>query len=164
MTQPGFRALLAGLFLCVLMPVAGATELPAFDLPTPEGGRITLAEFRGQWVVVNFWATWCPPCLEEMPELDEFHRTHAEHGRSVIGVNFETLPADELQAFIGAHFGELAFPIALSGARPLAGFTLLGMPTTFIIDPDGRIVDTHLGKVDRALLERRLELLGAMGH
>lgn len=149
------------LWLLLAPGSATAGEHPDFDLPAAGGGRIALADFRGEWVVVNFWATWCPPCLEEMPELDAFHRAHADQGHSVIGVNFETISPERLDAFVQEHFGELAFPIALSDARPVQGFSLLGMPTTFIIDPQGRIADTHLGKVDRAMLERRLEMLGA---
>lgn len=82
------RLLLLVLLLALIAPV-GATGLD-FTLPNLDGRPVRLADFRGQWTVVNFWASWCTPCLLEMPELESFHQ--AQRGRAaVIGVNFENL-------------------------------------------------------------------------
>lgn len=70
-----------------------------FALPDLKGQTVRLADFRGQWVIVNFWATWRTPCLLEMPELQAFHQAH--HTRAVvIGVNFEEIAASHIQPFV----------------------------------------------------------------
>lgn len=132
-----------------------------FTLPTADEGEYTLSDHRGEWVVVNFWATWCPPCLEEMPELDAFHQAYAERGWSVVGINYEPLPAADIQTFLKARFDGVSFPIALSDAQDVEGFEIMAMPTTFIVSPDGNIVSTHLGQVTKASLELTLKELGA---
>lgn len=125
-----------------------------FTLPGINQQTVRLADFRGRWVVVNFWATWCTPCLLEMPELQEFYQT--QHARvAVIGVNFDDLPADKIQAFV-EQLG-LSFPIALSGGQPVRGFDIKGLPTTFLVSPTGQLSDMHLGPVNAALLTKRLD-------
>ena len=142
--------LLALLF--TLSPTTGAAGLD-FTLPGLDGRLVRLANFRGQWVIVNFWASWCTPCLLEMPELESFYQ--AQRGRAVVvGVNSEALAPDEIRLFI-ERLG-VTFPIALSAGQRLPGFSLKGLPTTFLVSPTGAIVHTHLGAVNATLLAERL--------
>ncbi len=153
--------LMALLILALLAMIAPArAQGPNFILPGVDGQPVRLADFHGRWVIVNFWATWCTPCLLEMPELQTFHDQHHEQA-IVIGVNFEDIAPSEIRAFVERL--AITFPIALSGSEPLPGFDLKGLPTTFLISPAGELVDTHLGTVNAAMLAERLTELGSAG-
>ncbi|MDG4550642.1 MAG: redoxin domain-containing protein [Candidatus Contendobacter sp.] len=152
------RLLLLVLLLALIAPV-GATGLD-FTLPNLDGRPVRLADFRGQWTVVNFWASWCTPCLLEMPELESFHQ--AQRGRAaVIGVNFENLAPGEIRPFV-ERLG-VTFPIVLSAGQRMPGFPLKGLPTTFLVSPAGALAHTHLGAVNAALLAERLTELERAG-
>lgn len=143
-------ALLA--LLTIMLPVVTAQTVD-FSLPGLEGKPIRLMDYRNRWVFINFWASWCPPCLLEMPELQEFYEKHRDQA-IVIGVNFEALTPDQARAFTDQL--AITFPIALSGGNPLPGFVLKGLPTTFLVSPTGQLVDTHMGSVNAAMLAARL--------
>ncbi len=157
--RASFRPALLMLALLAINPATGAQNLN-FTLPGTDGQPLRLADFLGRWVIVNFWATWCAPCLLEMPELQAFHEKHQER-TAVIGVNFEDIAPSEIGAFVGRL--AVTFPIVLSGGKPLPGFELKGLPTTFLISPTGELVDTHLGTVNAAMLAERLAELKSAG-
>jgi len=140
------------LILVITVPRANTQEL-AFTLPGLDQQPVRLADFRGRWVVVNFWATWCTPCLMEMPELQAFHNANRDRA-VVIGVNFEELEPAKVRQF--AEDLHVTFPIVLSGIQPITGFDLKGLPTTFLISPKGELADTHLGTVNAAMLKQRI--------
>ena len=154
-----FRPALLMLALLALSPISHA-QGPSFALPDMDGRPVRLADFRGRWVIVNFWATWCTPCLLEMPELQAFHEQHHERA-TVIGINFEDISPSEIRAFVKRL--AITFPIVLSGGNSLSGFELKGLPTTFLISPAGELADTHLGTVNAAMLVERLAELESAG-
>ena len=133
-------------------------DVPALQVATIDGDGYDLAEHRGEWVVVNFWATWCAPCLKEMPELSALHamREHIE----VIGLAYEDTDAETLQAFLGKH--PVAYPVAIVDTYdPPRDFpTPRGLPLTCLVAPDGRMVKTFLGPVTAAELEAAIEAAG----
>jgi thiol-disulfide isomerase/thioredoxin len=143
------------LFLALLLvvgggfgPRAGAADLgatPALSVATLDGGRFELAEHRGQWVVVNFWATWCPPCIKEIPDLTDFDARRDD--ARVIGLAFEEIEESELRAFLEKH--PAGYPIAhVDPYEPLADFAApRGLPMTYLIDPQGRVARKFLGPV-----------------
>lgn len=125
-------------------------------LPTLDGGSHSLAEHRGKWVVVNYWATWCPPCLEEIPELVAFHEAHQEEKAVVWGVNFEDISPGALEGFLEEF--RVSYPVstvAPAGNTPLGPVT--GLPTTFLVDPRGRVAAKQTGPVTGAMLERIID-------
>jgi thiol-disulfide isomerase/thioredoxin len=151
--------LLLALLLALIPPTGGSVGLD-FTLPNLDGRPVRLVDFRGQWTVVNFWASWCTPCLLEMPELESFHQ--AQRGRTVVvGVNFEALAPGEIRPFV-ERLG-VTFPILLSAGQRMPGFPLKGLPTTFLVSPAGTLAYTHLGAVNAALLVERLTELERAG-
>ena len=129
--------------------------VPDFRLDTPEGGTLQLSDFRGQAVVLNFWATWCAPCRAEMPELQAIHNAHTDTGAlTVIGID-EMESAEAVLAF--ADELQLTFPMALDRNAEVADtYGLIGLPGTFFIDADGVLQARVLGQLHGELLEEGL--------
>lgn len=136
----------------------GGAEFPDLQLVTIDGASWDLADRRGRWVVVNFWATWCAPCLREMPELSALDamREHVE----VIGLAYEETDAATLRAFLEER--PVVFPVAIVDTYdPPSDFpTPRGLPQTSLVAPDGRLVRTFLGPVSALDLERAIEAAG----
>ncbi len=118
------------------------------------GEQVSLAQFAGTPVVVNFWASWCTPCKEELPALQAFADKHEE--AQVLGVDFQdsATEARELQAELGFTFPSVSDPGGELGAE----YRVLGMPTTFFLDSEHRIVSAIAGGADLEQFERGLEL------
>ena len=134
------------LVISVLYAVTTSAEPVDYSLPDVHGKEHSLADYRGKWVVVNYWATWCPPCQEEIPDLVEFHDRHKDKDAVVIGINFEDIGEEQLSAFVDSFM--ISYPILRS--EPLAETplgTIPGLPTTFIIAPDGSPVARQVGPV-----------------
>ena len=130
----------------ILFAVTGVAEPVDYSLPDVNGKKHSLADYRGKWVIVNYWATWCPPCQEEIPDLVEFHDRHKDDDAVVIGINFEDIGEEQLSAFVDSFL--ISYPILRS--EPLAETPLgsiPGLPTTFIIAPDGSPVARQVGPV-----------------
>jgi len=122
-------------------------------LPRPDGSELSLATLRGKPLVLNFWATWCPPCIKEMPELDRFHQAYAPRGWQVLGLAVDR--AEPVRDFLARH--PVGFAIALTGldgteiARPLGNPKGL-LPFTVVFDTKSRIVHRKLGQTSMAEL------------
>jgi thiol-disulfide isomerase/thioredoxin len=128
------------------------------DVRTEDGTKtISLSDYRGQWVIVNFWATWCPPCRKEMPDLQDFHAKYQKAGKAaVLAVNFHEEDLAAIRSFLNDLW--LEFPVAYlaPGAR-LKGFRVRGLPTTYVIHPEGCAVAREEGEITAADLERFIE-------
>jgi cytochrome c biogenesis protein CcmG/thiol:disulfide interchange protein DsbE len=137
----------------------GADELAVGD-PAPDaelpvlGGEETgsLADYRGRWVLVNFWASWCDPCRTEAPALEEFQRRHGGPRFTVLGIDQRDLTDDALE-FVEEY--ELSYPQLRDGEGERADpFGMTGLPESFLVDPQGRIALIRRGPVDEAYLDR----------
>ncbi len=148
---------LISILLLTLLWLPVQAEPVDFSLTDLNGQPVQLSDFKGQWVVVNFWATWCVPCLEEMPELDAFHQKHKNTDAVVIGVNYEATTAEDLREFVGQHFVSLDFPLVLTDGESLSGFKIKALPTTFLVSPTGERVDTHMGVMTVVMLEALIQ-------
>ena len=114
-----------------------------------------VSDNRGKWLVINFWATWCPPCIAEMPELQEFHQQNKATAQ-VWGVTFENSGKDKIRQFI-ENLG-ITYPILGYGQDPLTGFgTVNVLPTTFIIDRKGLFYHRFEGPITADDIKRVIE-------
>jgi cytochrome c biogenesis protein CcmG, thiol:disulfide interchange protein DsbE len=137
-----------------VVPVEVDFPAPALSLPNVTGGRETLDEYRGRVVLVNNWATWCPPCKAEMPTLQAYHDAHASEGFSVIAIEAGS-PAAEVREFAEA-FG-LTFPVWVDAeTAALAAFKNAHLPNSYVIDRSGTVRLAWIGEISRAALEEHV--------
>jgi len=160
--RPGGRSLPAGLLLFAGVWWAGCggegsprASAPTVGNPAPhwegrtlEGGALSLADLSGEVVVLNVWATWCAPCVREMPGLEELHRAYTDRGLRVVGASVDRGSAQgEVRRFLQDH--ELTFTILLDPDQSvMTRFRTLGVPETFLIDRDGIIAYRWIGEFD----------------
>jgi peroxiredoxin len=148
---------IAGALAYALMEKPGA---PPSSFTTLEGKTLTLDELRGKVVLVNFWATSCPGCVKEMPDMVEIYKQYKDRGFEIIAVAMSYDPPNYVQRFVQTR--QLPFPVALdvNGEHARAFGNVQLTPTTFIIGKDGRILEQKLGEIDfvrlKALLDREL--------
>ena len=135
-------ALLGG--ACGKAPTGSVRAAPSFDLPALDGGRATLANFKGKVVVLDFWATWCGPCIAELPEYRKFVEKNAARGVEVVGVVFESGEPKEIQDFVREHGVQYRQLLGTDEMAEAFGGNQ-GFPTTFVIDQQGLIRLTVLG-------------------
>lgn len=137
---------------------AATPAMPTLKVATLDGAGYDLAGHRGKWVVVNFWATWCSPCLKEMPELSALDamREHIE----VVGLAYEEIDPGAMQAFLKKH--PVVYPIAILDVYdpPRDFATPRGLPMTYLIAPDGRVVKQFLGPVTAKEIESAIAAAG----
>lgn len=139
-------------FLTVLLAVAALPALaadavgskaPDFTLKSTTGKNVRLAELRGDVVMINFWATWCGPCRQEMPHLDKIHKKYKDLGFQLLGVNVEADTSGMNKYLKDVPVG---FTILNDGANSVAKlYGVDGMPATVIIDRDGKVRHVHRG-------------------
>ncbi len=125
-----------------------------FTLPGLDGETIATTQLRGKVVLVNFWASWCPPCLREMPDLQEYYLAHRGEGFELIAVNYAE-DALAVEEFVSGH--QFAFPIALDLTGAVFDRQYLGnsLPTSFLIGPDGTLVKSWPpGALTQEIMER----------
>ena len=135
-------------------PTAIGAMAPDFALTDLEGNPVSLAELRGRPVIVNFWASWCVPCVEEFPILRDVHERHAGEGLAVVGIVYQ----DRSQAardFMARHAATWAAAADPDG-HVAAAYDVLGPPETFLIGRDGRIAARALGQFSAAWLDEKV--------
>jgi thiol-disulfide isomerase/thioredoxin len=131
-----------------------AAEPVDFTLENLDGKPVSLSDFRGKWVIVNYWATWCPPCLEEIPDLVQLYEDNRDT-LVVLGVDFEEVNIEYLREFVDTHF--MTYPVVRSEPLPVTPLgPVLGLPTTYIISPEGERIARQEGPVTREAIESYL--------
>lgn len=124
----------------------------AFHFDDIDGKSHALADYQGKWVVVNVWATWCAPCVHEMPELDALARARPDV--VVLGVAADGAAPARLRSVARAL--QVGYPIIAASRSQVAQLHVKGYPTTLVYDPAGALVATHVGQVTRRQVELRL--------
>ena len=148
-------ALLAGLTVTLLYRVIPyfrvynvevGDQAPEFRLTADDGSGVSLADFRGKFVLLNFWATWCPPCIEEIPSLNLIHERLSDQGLVVLGVSVDE-DKDEYDRFL--ERARVRFPTVRDPERRVSTlFGTLKYPETYLIDPEGIVIRKYVGPQD----------------
>jgi thiol-disulfide isomerase/thioredoxin len=131
-----------------LFEAIGLTKVPPkaapdFTLPSIDGTQVSLQQYRGKVVFLNFWATWCIPCREEMPSLERLHQTYHSQDLIIISIDLKE-GAEQVKAFFQKH--ELSFPALLDQSGTVfRDYLVAGMPTTYLIGRDGTLLARGVG-------------------
>ncbi len=135
--------LLTGLAVSAAHAVQLAAPAPDFTLHAMSGPNVRLQELRGKVVMVNFWATWCGPCRQEMPHLNRLHEKYSRSGFVLLGLNVDDDPQNA--AAVAAKLG-VQFPVLLDTDKQVSDrYDLKAMPSTYLIDRDGKVRFMHRG-------------------
>lgn len=166
--SPGSIALIIGVMAVVavfavqlfrqnqIQPMPGETA-PGFSMTTFDGDAVSLEDYRGQIVVVNFWGSWCGPCRAEAPDLQDIYADYQDEGVVVFGVNWLDVD-DEALAFLD-EFG-ITYPNAPDVSETVANaYNIEGAPETFIVGRDGIVRESYLGPISYTVLSSRLDAL-----
>ncbi|OED41724.1 hypothetical protein AB833_09265 [Chromatiales bacterium (ex Bugula neritina AB1)] len=122
-----------------LTPFDPPFPAPEFTLDSLEGESLQLADFKGQFVLLNFWATWCPPCLEEMPSMDEIYNRYKDQGFSVVAVSSDEEGQSIVQPFID-KLG-VSFPVLLDTDKSVSGkYGAVNLPLSFLLNREGEVI------------------------
>lgn len=137
--------------LALLLLAAGGAAAQDFVFKDMQGQAQRLSDYRGKWVLVNFWATWCPPCLEEIPDLVALHEAHKKTDLVVIGVALDSTRESVVQFVAKKH---VSYPVVL-GDYELAEQVgeVNALPTSYLFDPTGKLVSYQEGMVTRESVE-----------
>ena len=156
-----FVALFLALAVGWLMQPSDSPPLPLPTRPMPapdwiltdfEGKPHQLSEYRGKVVVLNFWATFCPPCIREIPDLSRFHTDHEAEGIVVVGISGEADARELVPAFVKSH--RVPYPVLLVNPVDMESFGASTIPQTFVIDTQGMVRNRFLGRMRIPDLER----------
>ena len=136
----------------LLLLTASQVRAVDYELPDIDGQRQSLDQYKGKWVIVNYWATWCGTCLKELPDLVSLHEDSKDKDIVVVGVNFESISNDRLKAFVAEQ--SIPYPVLRSEPVPVTAIGKVpALPTTYIINPEGKVVAGEVGLVTRQNLE-----------
>jgi thiol-disulfide isomerase/thioredoxin len=119
-----------------------------FEFDRPTTGKLMMADLQGRPLLINFWATWCPPCIDELPLLDAFYRENSSNGWQVLGLAIDKPGA--VSQFLDLH--PVTFPVAMAGMKGMELSTLLGnlgggLPFTVVLGADGSVRNRKMGKI-----------------
>lgn len=137
--------------------VADHSPAPDFSLPQLTGEQLHLSDYRGKVVLLDFWATWCEPCREEVPHFVELQSKYRGRGLQIVGISMDDDAGPVRDFYQRFHMN---YPVVMGNAATgeLYG-GVLGLPIAFLIDRDGRIHSKHIGAIDIAALEREITIL-----
>ena len=126
------------------LQVAKGLPAPNFSLPDLDGKMVSLSDYRGKVVLLNIWATWCPPCVEEMPSMEKLYQELQAEGFEILAVSIDESGAQDVLPFMKKH--KLSFPALIDSRGTLKGlYQTTGVPESFIIDKDGMLVEKVIG-------------------
>jgi peroxiredoxin len=133
-------------------------KAPNFSLKTYDGKIVELAKLKGKVVVINFWATWCPPCRAEIPDFIKAYDAYKSKGLEIVGIALDEDGWPKVKPFVDKN--KISYPIVLGTAEVAQQYGgIEAIPTTFIVDRKGNIVDHQVGMLIKGMLERKIKVL-----
>ncbi|GAB4393392.1 MAG: hypothetical protein Tsb005_11490 [Gammaproteobacteria bacterium] len=136
--------------------IATKLTIKPFGFTTANGRHQQLSDYRGKWVFINYWASWCSPCIAEIPELNKFYQKYRDNKAVVIGVNYDGVTGNELNTLIDSM--KIKFPVMAQDPKEAFGVDNIdGIPFTFVINPEGQLNTTLLGAQTEAALEKIMQ-------
>jgi len=134
------------------------TEAPAFALPDLEGKTVRNTDLKGKVVILNFWATWCPPCRDEVPDFVRLQSKYRDQGLAIVGLSLDQGGAHDVRPFVDEYHVNYTMLIATQETAESYG-GILGIPTSFVLDRDGKIVKRFVGRASAESFEEALRPL-----
>ena len=135
-----------------------AKPAPYFILPDINGKMINFNDFKGEILILNFWATWCPPCREEIPNFQDLYALHKGKGLEIIGISIDQGGIMAVKPFVEAN--KISYTILIGSEEVTNAYGgIIGIPTTFVIDRKGNIARKYVGYVDKEVLEEDIKKL-----
>ena len=119
---------------------------PAFNLPDLNGKQFSSAELKGNVVLLDLWATWCEPCIADLPIYKKFFERYGSRGLRVVGIAVESGWAKDIQPHVAKH--GIRYPVLVGDENVVGAYQLIGFPTTYLIDRDGKIAKKYIGTLD----------------
>jgi len=133
------------------------TQAPDFSLQDLSGQHVRLADLKGKVVLVEFWATWCPPCRESIPVIERLHKTYGGKGLVTLGVSLDDGGWEEVQSFASAH--GITYRVLKGDDRVSASYMVRVIPMAVLVNKDGLIARQYLGGGDESGMERDIRAL-----
>ena len=131
---------------------------PDFALEKIDGGNYTLSESKGKVIIIDFWATWCPPCVKGVPEFSELYNEYKEKGLEVVGLSVDRGGPSVVQKFVDKN--NVPYPVMMANMGTIESYEVFsGIPTTFIIDRDGKVVTKVVGYRPKSFFEEQVNKL-----
>jgi len=148
------------LFLCFAsFEVSAATKMPSFALESVRDGKvIESSSFKGKVLLLTFFATWCPPCAQEVPVLNQLHEENKTSGFSVVGLSVDQQGPSVVSKFIKKK--DIQYPVLMAEAKTTSDFGgVYGIPVAFLVNKSGNVVKKYTGYVQHAILEKDVKSL-----
>lgn len=170
MSMTTFMARLTGTALAAALALGASTAAlavdvggapPAIDLPGNGNARVSLEQFKGKTVWLDFWASWCGPCKQSFPWMNALQEKYGPQGLQVLAVNLDARAADA-QRFLADNPARFALAFDAAGATPRS-YQIKGMPTSVLIGPDGRVLLVHSGFRESEQAELEQKIRNALG-
>ena len=149
---PFMTSSLRGLVCAIFLACSWPGHAADFSLEDIQGKKHHLSDYRGKWVLVNFWATWCPPCLDEIPELISLHDAHQGKDLLVIGIAMDSGTREKVADFAKVH--GISYPVVMGDRKNTAQIGAVdALPISYLYNPRGEQVSYQAGEVTRASIE-----------
>ncbi len=137
---------------------AGNPQAPAFQLQTLEGQPVSLADIEGKVAIIDFWATWCPPCVKEIPEFIELYQAYRDQGLVILGISMDQAGPEVVRNFVAKN--GVTYPVAMFNPEVVEAYEVFtGIPTTFILDRQGQVVQKVVGYHPKSFFESEIKKL-----
>lgn len=156
--------IIAGLFVWQVVGKSSGKSgggAPDFALTDQDGEKIRISDYRGDVVILDFWATWCPPCKAEIPGFVDLHNRYGDEGLTIIGVSLDQTGWNDVRPFLKKH--NVEYPVALGNRKIVEAYGgIRSIPTTFVIDPEGKIRKKYVGYKSAEVFEQDYNRLSSM--